>query len=105
MCCCYRKTWRSDRTPAAWRAIAKLEPADQAERVSVPPVVLFDNRPFPPLRDPSSIDCGGACVFTWDRRRLDEAAAVVFHIPTLAGIPLPAKAPGSDGWHGRWKVT
>ena len=94
MCCCCRKAWRYDRTPAARRAIAKVDPADQAERVSLPPLVLFYNRPFPPFRDPSSIDCGGACVFTWDRRRLDEAAAVVFHIPTLAGIPLPAKARG-----------
>jgi hypothetical protein len=57
------------------------------------PVVLLYNRLFRRMREPSTQDCSGACEFTTDRGRLLEATAVVFHIPTLRGIPLPAKAP------------
>ncbi len=60
-----------------------------------PPVVLFYNRAYPGLGNPTEVDCGGACDFTFDRGRLAEAAAVVFHIPTLSEIP-PPKHPGQQ---------
>jgi hypothetical protein len=56
------------------------------------PLILFYNQPFPG-QDPTRTDCGNACEFTFDRRRLIEAAAVIFHIPTLRGMRLPAKLP------------
>ena len=82
---------------------------------SAPPLILFYNRPFPgsvtfrhlegigtleqtfaTLGDPTKVDCCGACDFTSDLRWLAQATAVVFHMPTLRGIPLPRKHPGQQ---------
>ena len=57
------------------------------------PLVLFYNRAFFGFGDPTKVDCGGRCEFTSDRRRIAQANAIVFHIPTLRGIPLPPKRP------------
>ncbi len=61
---------------------------------SAPLLVLLYNHPFPGLAGRTKLDCGGACDFTPDPKRLSEATAVVFHIPTLRGIPLPLKRRG-----------
>jgi alpha-1,3-fucosyltransferase 10 len=37
---------------------------------------------------------GGGCELSTDRRRLVEAAAVVFHVPTLTALDRPPKYPG-----------
>jgi hypothetical protein len=63
----------------------------------VPPLILLYNRAFPRMDDPARTDCQGACAFTSDRARLPEATAVVFHIPTLRGAPLPPK-PAGQRW-------
>jgi hypothetical protein len=59
-----------------------------------PPLILFYNRAYPSLAHLNKLDCGEACEFTFDVERLPEAAAVVFHIPTLRGLRLPPKRPG-----------
>lgn len=61
---------------------------------SAPPLIRLYNRPFPGLWEKH--DCGGLCNFTWDRRRIGQTTAVVFHIPTLRSIPLPPKCPGQQ---------
>jgi hypothetical protein len=58
-----------------------------------PPLILFYNRAFAGFGDPTKVDCGGSCELTADPGRLAEAKAIVFHIPTLRGIPLPPKHP------------
>jgi hypothetical protein len=55
-------------------------------------VVLYYNAPSG--ERPWATDCGGRCLFVMDRRRLFEADAVVFHVPTLPAGTLPAKRPG-----------
>jgi hypothetical protein len=62
--------------------------------VDRPPLVVFYNRLYPAMAMPSALDCQGACEFTADRQRLADAAAIVFHIPTLRGLRLPAKRQG-----------
>jgi hypothetical protein len=59
-----------------------------------PPLVLLYTPTFPRMRSPVDNDCQGACTFTDDRRRLDEADAVIFHIPTLGGTDFPPKRAG-----------
>jgi alpha-1,3-fucosyltransferase 10 len=63
---------------------------------SAPPLILLYNEFFPGCGDPIKVDCGGACEFTSDQTRLAQATAVLFHIPTLRGIPLPPKYPGQS---------
>jgi Glycosyltransferase family 10 (fucosyltransferase) C-term/Fucosyltransferase, N-terminal len=58
-----------------------------------PPLILFYNRAFAGFGDPTKVDCGGSCELTADPGRLAEVKAIVFHIPTLRGIPLPPKHP------------
>jgi hypothetical protein len=62
----------------------------------LPPLVLLYNQPFSGMGNLAELECGVACDFTWDLRRLAESTAVVFHIPTLRGIPLPPKQPGQQ---------
>jgi len=57
------------------------------------PLVLLYTPPFPRMQSPIDADCPG-CVYTDDRGRLGEAAAVLFHIPTLGGTDMPPKRPG-----------
>ena len=63
---------------------------------SAPPLILLYDRPYPGFWELTKLDCGGACDFTWDRRRLAQATAVVFHIPAVRGMPLPPKHPGQQ---------
>jgi len=58
-----------------------------------PPLILFYNRAYPSLTHLSKLDCADTCEFTFDVGRLPDAAAVVFHIPTLQGLRLPPKRP------------
>lgn len=60
----------------------------------LPPLVLFYNQAYPSLAHLTDIDCPDACEFSFDLRRLPEAAAVVFHVPTLRALPLPPKPRG-----------
>jgi hypothetical protein len=55
-------------------------------------VVLYYNEPFEGW--PRDAGCGGRCLVVTDRRRLFEADAVVFHVPSLPAGGLPAKRPG-----------
>ena len=56
-------------------------------------IILFFNDFFGRPAD-TDVSCGDACEFTTDRRRFYEATAVVFHIPTLAGLGALQKRPG-----------
>jgi alpha-1,3-fucosyltransferase 10 len=58
------------------------------------PLILFYNRVYPGFGDPTKGDCGGACGFTSDLGCLSQANAIVFHIPTLRGVPLPRRHAG-----------
>lgn len=66
----------------------------EAAQVTPPkPLILFFNDFFgcPPATD---FPCADICAFTTDRDRFDEAAAVVFHVPTLTGIDALEKPSG-----------
>jgi len=55
--------------------------------------ILFFNDFFGRPPETENLSCDG-CEFTTDRRKLREAAAVVFHIPSMAGIRSVKKYPG-----------
>jgi hypothetical protein len=56
-------------------------------------VVLFYNRPYLGMLDGIG-ECNDACAFTTDHGLLSEAAAVVFHLPTLGDLAFPPKRIG-----------
>ena len=58
------------------------------------PIILFFNDFFTRPPDTKALSCGDCCAFTTDRRRLREAAAVIFHIPSMQGIRRVKKFPG-----------
>jgi hypothetical protein len=60
-----------------------------------PPLVVLYNEFFPGCGDPIKVDCSGACEFTSDQTRLDQATAVLFHIPILRGNLAPTEIPRS----------
>jgi Glycosyltransferase family 10 (fucosyltransferase) C-term/Fucosyltransferase, N-terminal/Glycosyl transferase family 2 len=58
------------------------------------PVILFFNDFFGRPPDTQSLARYDACVFTTDRRKLGQAAAVIFHIPSLKKLGKVRKRPG-----------
>jgi alpha-1,3-fucosyltransferase 10 len=58
-----------------------------------PQIVLY-NRPYQGMLDASWLDPELRCEFSVDRDRLAEAAAVLFHLPTLGTQPLPPRPAG-----------
>jgi hypothetical protein len=58
-------------------------------------VVLFYNRPYPGMLD-GILECNDACTFTTDHSLLSQAAAVVFHLPTLGDLSFPLKLSGQQ---------
>jgi hypothetical protein len=58
------------------------------------PLVLFYNPAWDRWPDADRLAEAPECEFTTDRRRLPEARAIVFHLPTLAGIERVPKYPG-----------
>ncbi|MGE0058069.1 MAG: glycosyltransferase family 10, partial [Dehalococcoidia bacterium] len=58
------------------------------------PLILFATSFFGQPVEVDASRCGDACEFTNDRNRVAEAAAVVFHIPSLHEVPWAKKYPG-----------
>ena len=57
-------------------------------------LILFFNDFFDRPADTAALSCGDRCEFTADRGRLCDAAAVIFHIPSMDGIGRVKKYPG-----------
>ena len=57
-------------------------------------VILFYNRMFGQLQEPECADYPPGFVITEDRKYMETAAAVVFHLPQTRRFFLPAKRPG-----------
>ena len=57
------------------------------------PLILFFNRFFDTLPDTASLPCSDLCEFSEEIDRLPEAAAVIFHVPTLRGMRRVVKYP------------
>jgi hypothetical protein len=69
--------------------VPSREPA--AER---PPLIVLYNSAWGPWPDVDRLASGIGCELTVDRRRLPEACAVVFHVPTFTAIERAVKYPG-----------
>ena len=58
------------------------------------PLILIYNPSFGRWPNLLKLNAETTCRFTRDRRRLSEAAAVVFHLPTMQGRDYPDRYPG-----------
>lgn len=61
----------------------------------IPRIALFYNLPYPGMLE-GIVGCNGACTFTTDHSLLSQAAAVVFHLPTLGDLSFPPKLRGQQ---------
>jgi hypothetical protein len=60
------------------------------------PVILLYNPLWDAWPDIRVLPCAAECLFTIDRRQLPRADAVVFHVPSLRGVPDVPKRPGQQ---------
>jgi hypothetical protein len=58
------------------------------------PVILLYNSLWGVWPDTRMLPCAAECSFTNDRRQFPRADAVVFHVPSLRGVPDIPKRPG-----------